>query len=79
MHWARSAELLLMVLLGGMASVLGPLAGAAAFMFLEEGLGLVTPHWPLLMGVILVLVVMYARNGLAELAGRLRRSARGAR
>ena len=79
MHWARSAELLLMVLLGGMGSVLGPLAGAAAFMFLEEGLGLVTPHWPLLMGAILIVVVLYARNGLAELAGRFMRMARSAR
>ena len=73
MHWARSAELLLMVLLGGMASVLGPLRRRGAFMFLEEGLGLITPHWPLLMGLVLVLVVIYARNGLAELAGRVKR------
>lgn len=79
MHWARSAELLLMVLLGGMSSVLGPLVGAAAFMFLEEGLGMVTPHWPLLMGAILVVVVMYARNGIVELVGRLRRSPQNAR
>lgn len=79
MHWARSAELLLMVLLGGMSSVLGPLVGAAAFMFLEEGLGMVTPHWPLLMGAILVVVVMYARNGIVELVGRLRRSPQDAR
>lgn len=79
MHWARSAELLLMVLLGGMSSVLGPLVSAAAFMFLEEGLGMVTPHWPLLMGAILVVVVMYARNGIVELVGRLRRSPQDAR
>jgi branched-chain amino acid transport system permease protein len=72
MHWSRSAELLLMVLLGGMASVLGPLGGAAVFMILEEGLGHLTTHWPLLMGLILVLVVLYARNGIAELAGGLR-------
>jgi len=78
MHWARSAEMLLMVLLGGMASVLGPLAGAAAFMFLEEGLGFITPHWPLLMGTILVVVVMYARNGLTELVGLLWRAPRSA-
>ncbi len=76
MHWSRSAELLLMVLLGGMASVLGPLAGAAAFMFLEEALGHLTIHWPLLMGLILVLVVLYARNGLAELVERSRGRAR---
>ena len=78
MHWARSAELLLMVLLGGMGSVIGPIAGAAVFMFLEEGLALVTPHWPVLMGAILIAVVLYARNGLAELAARIFRTTRSA-
>ena len=59
-----------MVLLGGMAASSDRFGGAAAFMFLEEGLGLVTPHWPLLMGLGPGLVVLYARNGLAR-AGRL--------
>jgi branched-chain amino acid transport system permease protein len=75
MHWSRSAELLLMVLLGGMGSVLGPLAGAAAFLLLEEGLSAITRHWHAVMGIILVLVVMFARNGLAELGARLWRRA----
>ena len=79
MHWGRSAELLLMVLLGGMAGVLGPLAGAAVFMGLEEVGGMLTPHWPALMGLFLIVVVLYARNGLTELAGRFWPSARVAR
>jgi branched-chain amino acid transport system permease protein len=78
MHWGRSAELLLMALLGGMASVLGPLAGAAVFMILEEGLGAVTTHWPALMGLFLVVVVLCARNGLAGLLARPWHSPRSA-
>jgi branched-chain amino acid transport system permease protein len=68
MHWSRSAELLLMVLLGGVSTVLGPLAGAVLLLFLEEGLSHLTQHWQAPMGIILVLVVMFARNGLADLA-----------
>jgi ABC-type uncharacterized transport system permease subunit len=79
MHWGRSAEMLLMVLLGGMGGVLGPLAGAAVFMGLEELGSLVTSHWPALMGLFLVFVVLYARNGLTGLAGRLWPSPKGAR
>lgn len=71
MHWSRSAEMLLMVLLGGLASVGGPLLGAAAYLLLEEGLGLLTPHWQAPMGLILVVIVMFARNGLAELYCRI--------
>jgi branched-chain amino acid transport system permease protein len=78
MHWSRSAELLLMVLLGGLASVVGPLIGAAAFMLLEEALATVTPHWQALMGLVLVLIVMFARNGLADVRLLWRRT-RGAR
>ena len=76
MHWSRSAELLLMVLLGGMSSVIGPLVGAAAFLLLEEGLGLLTSHWQAIMGLLLVLIVMYAREGLGALPRAFRRARR---
>lgn len=77
MHWSRSAELLLMVMLGGMSTVIGPLVGAAAFLLLEEGLGTLTKHWQAIMGLVLVVIVMYARNGLGDL-GRVFRRLKGA-
>ena len=73
MHWTRSAEMLLMALLGGMSSVFGPVVGAAAFMFLEEGLGHFTQHWQAPMGLILVVIVMFARNGLSDAGSMLAR------
>jgi branched-chain amino acid transport system permease protein len=36
MHWTRSGDLIVMVVLGGMASTFGPLIGAVAFLLLEE-------------------------------------------
>lgn len=69
-HWSRSAELLLMVLLGGMASVAGPVVGATVFMLLEEGFGHLTKHSQAPMGIVLILIVLFARNGVIELAER---------
>ena len=38
MHWTRSGDLIVMVVLGGMGSVFGPLIGAVALLVLEEAL-----------------------------------------
>jgi branched-chain amino acid transport system permease protein len=66
LHWSRSAELLLMVLLGGMGGVVGPVVGAAALLVMEETLAAWIPHWQAAMGLLLVAAVMFARNGLAD-------------
>lgn len=62
-HWSRSAELLVMILIGGIGSVLGPILGAVVFICLEEGLSHVTQHWQAPMGIILVLIVIFAGKG----------------
>jgi len=74
MNWTRSGELMFMVILGGIASTAGPLLGAAALLLLEDALQgwsvlpkWVHEHWQLYLGVILVLVVLFARRGLAGL------------
>jgi len=74
MNWTRSGELMFMVILGGIASTSGPLLGAATLLLLEDLLqgwgalpGWVTDYWQLYLGVILVLVVLFARKGLASL------------
>ena len=40
MHWTRSGDLIVMVVLGGMGTVLGPVLGAVALLLLEEALPL---------------------------------------
>ena len=74
MNWTRSGELMFMVILGGIATTSGPVLGAAALLLLEDvlqGWSLlpkwVHEHWQLYLGVILVLVVLFARRGLAGL------------
>jgi branched-chain amino acid transport system permease protein len=63
-HWTRSGEILVMVLLGGMGRLIGPLIGAVVLLFLEEYLAMYTEHWMVILGPFLILVVLYARGGL---------------
>jgi branched-chain amino acid transport system permease protein len=64
MHWTRSGEILVMVLLGGMGTLAGPVLGAAVLLFLEEYLAMFTEHWMVILGPFLILVVLFARGGL---------------
>jgi branched-chain amino acid transport system permease protein len=72
-HWSRSAEMLVMVLIGGLGSVLGPLLGAVVFICLEEVLSHFTQHWQAPMGIILVLIVMFAGRGTGWFSAAWRR------
>jgi len=63
-HWTRSGEIMVMVLLGGMGSLVGPALGAAALLLLEEYLAIYTEHWMVILGPFLILVVLFARGGL---------------
>jgi branched-chain amino acid transport system permease protein len=64
MAWTLSGELIVMALLGGSATVFGPVVGAAALLLLEEGLKAFTDRWALILGPIIVLIVVFLRQGL---------------
>jgi branched-chain amino acid transport system permease protein len=67
MNWTRSGEIMFMVILGGIATLIGPVLGAAALLLLEDVLAAWTTHWQIVLGPILVLVVLFTRRGLAGL------------
>lgn len=64
MHWTRSGELIVMVILGGMNTIAGPILGALVFLTLEKFLPDLTEHWAVWFGPVLVLCVLFARQGL---------------
>ena len=64
MHWTRSGEILVMVLLGGMGTLFGPVLGAATLLLVEEMLSIYTEHWMVYLGPFLVVVVLFARRGI---------------
>ena len=64
MHWTRSGEILVMVLLGGAGTLFGPVLGAFALLLMEEVLSAYTEHWMVFLGPFLILVVLFAKKGL---------------
>jgi branched-chain amino acid transport system permease protein len=73
MNWARSGDLMVMAVLGGMGSVLGPVIGAVAFLLLEEVLSRITEYQGLILGPMLLAVALYSRGGIDGLLGSGRR------
>ena len=73
LYWTRSGDLMVMVILGGMGSLFGPVIGAIVYLMLEEFLSQVTEYWALFMGPLLLLIVLFGRGGIVGLLGRLRR------
>ena len=71
MHWTKSGELMMMVILGGAGTLAGPLLGAMTMVLLETGLAAQTENWQLYLGCILLAIVMLTRGGLAALFNRL--------
>jgi len=67
LHWTQSGTLMVMVILGGVATVWGGVIGAAVLLLLQEVLGAYTEHHEFWIGWILLAVVLFARHGLSGL------------
>lgn len=67
LSWAMSGEFLFMVILGGAATLVGPVLGALAFVVLELVLSGWTEHWALPLGLLLVARVLFLERGLIGL------------
>ena len=72
LHWTKSGELMIMVILGGTGTLFGPLLGAAALVVLETTMAGFTENWQLGLGLILLAVVLYTKGGLIGLFNYLR-------
>jgi len=64
MAWQASGDLIVMIVLGGMGTVVGPVAGAIALLVLEEILAGWTQHWMVILGPAIVLIVLTAKKGI---------------
>lgn len=71
--WQTSGEIMVFVILGGVARLCGPVAGAILFIILEHVLGGLSEFWHIYLGGLLLLIVLFARGGIIGLlAGRER-------
>ena len=76
-HVGRSIDGLVMVLLGGINSLAGPLVGAPVFTMLQDSVMRQTPYWRGVLGVIILVLVLLFPSGIAgTIAGWAKRAAR---
>ena len=71
MAWTVSGELIVMVVLGGIGTVAGPIVGAFVFLGLEELLKGATEHWMAIFGPLIVLMALVGRRGIVGLLDML--------
>ncbi|WP_091522218.1 branched-chain amino acid ABC transporter permease [Aerobium aerolatum] len=73
LSWHMSGEFIVLIILGGVGRLYGPVAGAMLFVMFEFLLGGMTERWQFFLGLILLGVVLFARGGLIGLiAGKPR-------
>lgn len=63
LFWTLSMETLIMCLLGGWFSFLGPMLGAAIILILRTFASTVTVYWALILGIIMMFVIFFLPNG----------------
>lgn len=64
LDWTVSGEALVVVILGGLGTLVGPVVGAAVLVLLKHEVSAHTDYWHLVVGLILIAVVMSRANGI---------------
>lgn len=64
LHWTISGEVLIIVILGGLGTLIGPVVGAVVFVFLKHELSGFTDHWHIIIGFLLIATVLAGGRGL---------------
>ncbi len=65
--WQLSGELIVLIIIGGVGRLYGPVIGACLFVALEHWLGGLTEFWHVYLGLILLAIVLFARGGIIGL------------
>ncbi|WP_170604964.1 branched-chain amino acid ABC transporter permease [Ruegeria arenilitoris] len=65
--WQLSGELIVLIIIGGVGRLMGPVIGACVFVALEHFLGEITDFWHVFLGIILLCIVLFGRGGLIGL------------
>jgi branched-chain amino acid transport system permease protein len=67
LHWTKSGDLMIMIIIGGTGTLIGPALGAVVLVGLETFLTSWTEHWKFFLGPILILIVLFSTGGLTSL------------
>jgi branched-chain amino acid transport system permease protein len=72
MHWSISGEFLIMVMIGGLGTLVGPIIGGAFLIVLQEKVSSYVQWYNIVIGLVLVLIVLFVPRGLLGLRRALR-------
>ena len=72
LSWHQSADVLLMLILGGMGQLWGGVVGAFTFVLLQEVLSTYTKMWHLWLGIVIILLVLFLPGGVISIAQRVK-------
>jgi branched-chain amino acid transport system permease protein len=62
-----ATTVLIMVFIGGLGTLFGPVIGAGVFIFLQNYISTMTDRWSLIMGLLFIVIVLYNRGGILQL------------
>lgn len=71
LHWMKSGEFMVMVILGGMGTFLGPIWGSGIFLVVQSYLASFTEYWQPIMGALLLALVLGTHGGIQGLVDRI--------
>ncbi|WP_051298325.1 branched-chain amino acid ABC transporter permease [Marinobacterium litorale] len=71
LHWSVSGMALIMTIVGGVRHLWGPVLGAILFFFVKEYVGELTDYWMAMLGAVVILIVVFAPNGVSGLIAPL--------
>jgi branched-chain amino acid transport system permease protein len=71
LDWLHSAQVLLMLIIGGIGTLIGPALGAFVLIVLTDQASEFTEHWKLIVGIVVIALTLFSRGGLMGLARRI--------
>jgi ABC-type branched-subunit amino acid transport system permease subunit len=72
LDWTLSGDLILMSVLGGMGTLIGPVIGGGIIMILGDELSSITENWMIFIGGFFVLMIIFAPEGIVGLASKIK-------
>ena len=71
-HWGASGDILIMVMLGGTGTLIGPALGSGIFLLMKNLVSTYSTHWMLIIGVVFIACVLYFPSGIWGTVRQLR-------
>jgi branched-chain amino acid transport system permease protein len=71
LHWSVSGDVIVMIILGGTGTIIGPVVGAAIFLLMKNVISSYTDHWMMIIGIIFIACVLFMRQGFWGVAQQL--------